>query len=345
MTTPPSRDVWSPVVYGRTLHADFWWRAVPAGVPRRGWLTDVVHASVNNGRRIATAPRFALARTDDWVLAGVACAAAEISTDFSHQGLRPLYTFVGWAGPADAATEIPPLHRWHAQWRTWTRDSYDRWLRDVWTLPSRQLQQPRDSGPEQAGWTSPEEELGEQPAPERSYPAEPGTVWLLPATAGPGLWEQGRLGTAPMRLVTGWEKAGHALLAGTTHITAADVDLPRRRPLPTARTATPPPPPPQEPSTAPPQAETRPVQRPHCLRRTAARIPILKRLFGKGEPRHTRPHGGPPDTTANYAVPLAAVGQHVRETPAPPMDDHAARAQFDAHPDFAEPEQPEDRPR
>src|SRR6266851_2011254 len=91
---------WAPVVYGRTRRADFWWRAVPAGLGHRGWLADVVPAAVAGGRLLER-PRFLLSRSeDDRILIGVACRAAELSEDMNSHERRPLYCFVGWVAPA-----------------------------------------------------------------------------------------------------------------------------------------------------------------------------------------------------------------------------------------------------
>ncbi|MER7167860.1 hypothetical protein ABT336_17540 [Micromonospora sp. NPDC000207] len=242
MTDHPTPD-WSPVVFGRTRHADAWWRAVPTGLTGVDWLTDVVHATVNNGRRIDDGPRFALAQVDGGVLVGVACRATELGTEFGEQAGRRLYTFVGWFGPVRAAAQIPPLAAWRDRWRDWTRTTYHDWLRIDWDRPARTLHTPHESTPDLPGWVTdppsfvtPEATAPAVPAP---APAPRGTVWLLPAGHADAGWEAVRRGGGPAVLVVAGDHRRNVLLDGVTHVYAGDVPEPHRHPTPTEPAADP----------------------------------------------------------------------------------------------------------
>ncbi|WP_434743458.1 hypothetical protein [Micromonospora sp. SH-82] len=274
MTDHPTPD-WSPVVFGRTRHADAWWRAVPAGLTGVDWLTDVVHATVNNGRRIDDGPRFALAQVDAGVLVGVACRATELSEEFGEQAGRRLYTFVGWVGPVRAAAQIPPLSAWRDRWRDWTRTTYHDWLRIDWDRPARTLHTPHESTPGLPGWVTGPPSVGtaEATAPAAPTPASRGTVWLLPAGHADAGWETVRRGAGPAVHVVAGDHRRNVLLDGVTHVYAGDVPEPHRHPTPTEPATEPhrdpaPPPAAAEPHRDPPPAvgsppvEARPSIRP-----------------------------------------------------------------------------------
>jgi hypothetical protein len=99
---------WAAVVYGRTLSADIWWRALPEPFGRMSSEAEAVLAAVGDGRALSRLPRFALARRQTGTLVGVACQASALSPDMNSDGRRPLFCFVGWFC-AEAHAGVPPL--------------------------------------------------------------------------------------------------------------------------------------------------------------------------------------------------------------------------------------------
>ncbi|WP_436531850.1 hypothetical protein [Actinoplanes sp. HUAS TT8] len=221
---------WAPILYGRTRYADMWWRVLPPGETDRGTLAGLVLATVGGGDALDLRPRFVLARGDFGVLAGVACDAAEVSDTMATQARRPLYTFVGWLGPAGA--RVPAYATWERRWREWARPTYDRLMRVDWDLPEHEVTGPRTAEPEQfAGY------VGDEPgSPDETWrPAVPGAIWLLPEAQAAGAWDAARDAPGPFCLCTGWAWGQGTAPGRITHLCSQDVRetrLSRARPAP-----------------------------------------------------------------------------------------------------------------
>lgn len=218
--------MWAPVVYGRTKHADFWWRAVPTGMDHRGWLSDVIHAVVDGGK-LLDRPRFLLARSeDDSILFGVACRTAELSADMNMHERRGLYCFVGWAafaitvGEQGRVPRAPALTDIERQWAEWAKPTYRDWVGRDWEEHESRLRQPRPSEPEPVPWDREADEQTWRSAEPKLNPlmVRPGWVWLLPGADADRYWQRGLVTSRPYVLVVGWADACQARREGATHI-------------------------------------------------------------------------------------------------------------------------------
>ncbi len=210
-------EVWAPVVYGRTVRADSWWRAAPSGLPYRGWLGDLVAVVVAGGEHLDR-PRFLLARWNEHWVTGVACMAAELDTELASDGRRPLYTFVGWAAPADSAARPPALDQMEAHFREWAAPVYQEWVGLDWNQHASKVREPHASAAQAVLWPDPEPSAAELPG---LHP-EPGTTEIRPASEGSALWQAGTATAEPFVLVVGWDATHNVPRADLTHATAAD---------------------------------------------------------------------------------------------------------------------------
>ncbi|MGA6171469.1 hypothetical protein ACPEIF_14610 [Streptomyces sp. NPDC012600] len=234
--------VWSPVVLGRLLRVDEWWREVPEGATGDGWLVDVVIAAVMNGRGLSKGPRMLLARppVPDGeaapVLVGVACDAELISTKYhTDSGGRPLYCFVGWLS-APGAGDVPSLGALTEGFPSWARETYERAVGPDWeavTAPGRR--DPRVPG--DAPW-GPAGAAGSGGGPaglRTGLPTEPPArlpgaegpgTWLLPEARAGEYWEGARMSDEPCVLVTGWRESYAPARSVLTHLCGAGVTNP-----------------------------------------------------------------------------------------------------------------------
>ncbi|MFD0748370.1 hypothetical protein ACFQ1L_46315 [Phytohabitans flavus] len=146
---------WAPVVYGRTLNADSWWRAVPAGTGTDGWLDTAVNAAVDGGNTLADGPRFLLSRSHGRLLVGVACRAADLHAEMNQHKGRALHCFVGWLAPAAAVggPVAPRLSDLETHYRQWAGELYAKWVGPDWDEHRAKLRGPRPSGPVDVPWT------------------------------------------------------------------------------------------------------------------------------------------------------------------------------------------------
>jgi hypothetical protein len=233
--------MWAPVVYGRTLRRDHWWRAMPRGVDRR-WLESVVMPVVAGGRGIDRA-RFLLVRGPGEVCVGVACRARELNADMHRDAAgRELYGFVGWVAPASAAASAPLLADLRASYAQWAGAVYQDCMKDWWEQPEYERTGPQATQPGPVQWPA------TQPVRRTSLDRQ---SWAWPAAEGGKVWELVRAARRPAAVSVGWATAAEAQpehLDGPFHVVADDVD--ERRVL----SFRPPPPPPPVPP--PPQAET-----------------------------------------------------------------------------------------
>ena len=223
---------WHPVVYGRTSRADFWWRAVPAGVPKDGWLSEVVQATVAGGSALDR-PRFVLGRRGEATVVGVACRAAALSETMNQHERRDLYCFVGWWSAARTVTG--PTHaELAAHWAEWAAPVYEEWVGHDWTRHPSEVREPRPSPGAAAPWPAPEQAPG---GGDRFYPAaSPYDVFHAPPAMAAHLWDRALAEPVDFLFVTGWARAASARHDSITHLGADDVEVEngiwRRRPEP-----------------------------------------------------------------------------------------------------------------
>ncbi|WP_242907326.1 hypothetical protein [Actinomadura terrae] len=231
----PGQPGWAPVVYGRTRHADTWWRALPEGIDQHGWLDEVVRAALAGGAGLRGAPRFVLARSGAHRLVGVACQAADLSatlpsdtlhSDTPHSdGAREMYCFVGWAasgGPAGPPPAGPPWPLLRDSYRRWAGDVYERWTAPVWTAPLSELRWPRRSRPEPPPWPAP---------PLRPFSAAPppAGVEVVPPSGWEEAWDEANVAVHPVTVVLGWESVPRGVTpAGLGAIRLGVVEEPAR---------------------------------------------------------------------------------------------------------------------
>jgi hypothetical protein len=248
------------VVFGRTLHADQWWRAVPAGITANGWLTDVVHAVVGGGLSLDEGPRFLLAGTSRYRLVGVACRASELSKKFNADP-RPLFCFVGWLSDSTGhPVRLPALAELRAHYVEWAGPDYDRSIRDVWEADHDVASKPVRSVPAPAPWSrmlAPPDNAyyftdgaRHEDRADEILKAQPGYSVLCPVREQDGLWMAGLATADTFTLVTGWSRASDAALVDGGFVCAADVAERRSRAVATAPGA--------RLSAAPPQQSSRP---------------------------------------------------------------------------------------
>jgi hypothetical protein len=226
---------WSPVVYGRTLHIDQWWRALPAGLSLGHWVTGTVLDTVGHGYSLVRyhkeadsppeqTPRFALARGRDGTLVGLACRARAISADMCQDWKdRELYCFVGWFSPDPGTPELPTIADLRPVQGSWAGQVYRTYFEPVWKEPR--------------GATLTTQVSHAGPAPWRRMPVSPsddgtpllapdGRVVVSPAAMADRLWRDGVGSPGPFFLVTGWQEARDASLARITHLCADDLTEP-----------------------------------------------------------------------------------------------------------------------
>ncbi|WP_067468009.1 hypothetical protein [Actinomadura macra] len=218
----PAGAGWAPVLYGRTRYADSWWRVVPEGADHRGWLDEVVRATVADGAGLRDRPRFVLARSGGHRLVGVACQAADLSASMHSDGAREMYCFVGWAASGGPAGP-PPGPTWprlRDGYRQWAGAVYERWMGPVWTSPMSQLRQPRRSGPEQAPW--PVSPPAAHPPGGPALAGGVGGPQVVPLSAWERVWDEANAATRPMTVVLGWATMPKAGRDGVTHLGVAD---------------------------------------------------------------------------------------------------------------------------
>jgi hypothetical protein len=234
-------EQWAPVVYGRTLRVDRWWRAVPRDVDRR-WLESLVMAVVAGGRRLVDGPRFLLALGSEDRLVGVACRARLLSDRMHSDGSRELYCFVGWSARRSGGwtPEAPALPDLRAGYRRWAAPVYEDWMERDWERPARDLPGPHDTWPEPAPW------IATAPAASGRLPLDEGSM-AWPSREADVIWEEARAAYRPMAVSVGWQATSDPLtedVAGPFHVLADDVDRPFALEL--RRRAPAPPPPPRE---------------------------------------------------------------------------------------------------
>ncbi|WP_345070377.1 hypothetical protein [Phytohabitans flavus] len=248
---------WAPVVYGRTLNADSWWRAVPAGTGTDGWLDTAVNAAVDGGNTLADGPRFLLSRSHGRLLVGVACRAADLHAEMNQHKGRALHCFVGWLAPAAAVggPVAPRLSDLETHYRQWAGELYAKWVGPDWDEHRAKLRGPRPSGPVDVPWTG-----GQRPVrAHRLFADRPdGAVLVAPATERFGLWEAALAASGEATLVTGWGAEGRTRLRGATHVCVVGLVAPRlERPRPEPAPA-----PPQPPQVGPVDVDKQPVTQP-----------------------------------------------------------------------------------
>jgi hypothetical protein len=222
---------WAPIVYGRTLAADTWWRALPTELSRHGWLGDLVTALVAGGDQLDR-PRFLLARVDQYRVVGVACMARELSLQYAADERRPLYTFVGWTTQLSDA--VPPaLADLEAHYPQWAAPLYQEWVGRDWTTHQSLAREPHPTDPASPPWPA------SQPAAAQSTHGRDEAIAtsmlssvrqqieVWPASDRHELWEKGRGTASPFVLAVGWDNKRNVPRSTITHATAGDWSGPR----------------------------------------------------------------------------------------------------------------------
>lgn len=231
---------WAPLVYGRTLEADVWWRAVPAGLDPADWAQAAVTASTYGGD--LAEPRLVFAHRDGWVLVGVACMAAALDESMSRHGNRPLPCFVGWmAGPdRDARTrrrpldaaDMPAYAEFAAHWREWAAPVYTSWVGPDWERPRAALGGPHRSEPAPAPWPAERDKSTRELLAGtnlRLLPYDPALIYVDGTRSEEPYWTYAMLTAADGRrrfaLITGWSFTPDVAddpLRGASHLCCAD---------------------------------------------------------------------------------------------------------------------------
>jgi ADP-ribose pyrophosphatase YjhB (NUDIX family) len=206
---------WAPIVYGRTLVADTWWRALPIGLSRNGWLADLVTSVVAGGDQLDR-PRFLLARHDQYWVTGVACLARELSQQYGSDGRRPLYTFVGWTTPETEATP-PALADLENHYVDWAAPPYQKWVGLDWRTHQSLAREPH-----QTVATAPPWPTAEEPIATAEFTPTPEGIAIWPAGDRHEVWERGRRTRSPFVLAVGWDLTRNVPRSTITHATAAD---------------------------------------------------------------------------------------------------------------------------
>ncbi|GII87620.1 hypothetical protein Ssi03_56100 [Sphaerisporangium siamense] len=223
-----SAGEWAPVVYGRTLHHDHWWRAGPAGPDGLGWVREAVRAVVDRGQDLDLGPRFLIAHRGGPRLVGVACQAAELGAGMDTDGGRPLYCFVGWLQEARDRSAPPPLGELRARYRAWAGPEYARWVGLDWTLPAHETPRTHPAPAAPPPWDG--TAAGPAPVPLRTG----GGVELWPPEEAAVLWASAAASAGPVTAVAGLRFSRRARRLGLTHAAADDVT--RRQVLPAPST-------------------------------------------------------------------------------------------------------------
>lgn len=223
-----AEPIWSPVVYGRTRHVDRWWRAIPADTtgagasPGSSWLAGPLHAVVQGGRDLTTAPRFLLARRDSRHLVGVACRAADLDPERCSDGVRDLYCFVGWAGTG----EVPTLTRLQSCYREWAGAEYRRWVGADWGTSEAADPAPHRTPGGAPPWPDPDTRDAEPdtdpPGNAPPAPEAPGRLVVWPEPDAGLLWHTVAAGVGDAVLVTGLQRINRNRLRDATHVASAD---------------------------------------------------------------------------------------------------------------------------
>jgi hypothetical protein len=215
---------WYAIVYGRTLHADNWWRVVPGSLSPYGWLGGIVSAAVTNAARLDE-PRYLLARSHGYWVTGIACRASVLSDTMNWDGQRPLFTFVGWAADEEAQILPPPLPVLQAGTGSWLRDAYQRGVEPDWERPQRDMRDPRVSAPEVPPWAIDSENPvpAAEPA-DTALTAEPGLVAAYPDHDAGLVWAAGQATTKPFTLIVGWPTLEIPIPAEVTHVCVIDLE-------------------------------------------------------------------------------------------------------------------------
>ena len=224
-TQPPAGpDQWVSIVYGRTLNADVWWRALPESFDRRGPEADAVLAAIGGGRTLSRSPRFVLAHRGAGTLMGVACQASELSPDMNSDGRRPLFCFVGWFC-ANAHIRVPKLAVVEEDGGSGRRRIPT--LDGAWNAHPSKVRMPSQTSPEAPPWRLPGGSLGAPDVlPEHGYAmlsAAPGQVRVHPSAQRAWVWQAVARYGRDTALVTGWVSARDAMLDGVTDICADDI--------------------------------------------------------------------------------------------------------------------------
>jgi ADP-ribose pyrophosphatase YjhB (NUDIX family) len=225
-------EAWSPIVYGRTVRADSWWRAVPAGLPHQAWLGTLVSAIISGGDRLDR-PRFLLARLNGYWVTGVACMASELSDEFASDGRRPLYTFVGWSAPLGASNLPPALDDMRGSYRDWAGPLYEEWVGLDWDEHASKVREPHTTTPQAQPW--PQSEWADRtdeknpdahgaanldsasPAGPTALSAKPGEIELWPAADEDRLWQAGLESQHAFVLAVGWAGVHQVPRSTLTH--------------------------------------------------------------------------------------------------------------------------------
>jgi hypothetical protein len=244
---------WAPVVYGRTLVADQWWRALPAGLHPGHWVARVVLDTVANGAGLARprsgpgsewlyAPRMTFARGAEGTLVGVACRARQLDENLCQDRHgRELYCFVGWFTADPAAAGIPPQAALAPGPESWAGATYREYAADVWGTPAAALsilESKRGRPPwEAAPAPAPPMPDGPVNLPRTLDSTSPGHVMVFRSADAAGLWTRANEAPGPFILVTGWRQARQAPLERITVLTADDVTKAEAVPRPSTPVA------------------------------------------------------------------------------------------------------------
>jgi hypothetical protein len=227
-------EAWSPIVYGRTFRADSWWRAVPDGLPYQDWLGMLVSAMISGGDRLDK-PRFLLARLNSYWITGVACMAAELSEEFTSDGHRPLYTFVGWSAPSGTESTPPALGQLRAHYREWAGPLYVEWVGLDWDEHASRVREPHPSIPLREPWPQPGDpavddayQIGVSPAGQPGLSARRGEIELWPAADAERLWQAGLRAQRPFVLAVGWAGVQYVPRSTLTHAAVEGLTSPEQ---------------------------------------------------------------------------------------------------------------------
>jgi ADP-ribose pyrophosphatase YjhB (NUDIX family) len=216
--------LWAPIVYGRTNRADSWWRAVPPELPHRGWLGTLVSTIVASGDHLDR-PRFLLARWNEYWVTGVACMAGEFDPELSSDGVRPLYTFVGWAAPFLSPARPPEFDELEKHFRDWAGPVYQEWVGRDWDQHPSKVRDAHATAAQVHPWPDPGVVDGKALDPARD------TVEIWPDADRAALWRAATITDSPFVLAVGWEGQNSVPRADLTHATAGDLETIRRVPL------------------------------------------------------------------------------------------------------------------
>jgi hypothetical protein len=219
-TRSTASSPWLPVVWGRTLKSDKWWRVRPAGTESHEWLRDLAKAACAGGKDV-TRPRFLLARSHDHWVTGVACLAADLDASMSvDEHGRELYTFVGWIIATPEIPALPSLADWQSNYVAWAGPTYSEWCRLEWTNHYMDTAGKKTSEPVEVRW-------GPAPSVEpTALPENPVAVLLFPEPEAEAVWASGAATTSPFTLVTGWRNTDLIDASLVSHATVQSIAEP-----------------------------------------------------------------------------------------------------------------------